>query len=136
MIFQKEIMLPPLKRGVHLIDKYIYEALPKLPKAGMLNIFVKHTSAAISINENADPSVRDDMEQFIERLVPENLSYFTHIFEGSDDMPSHIKSSLIGSSVNIPITDSALNLGTWQGIYFFEFRNRGGARKLILTITQ
>jgi secondary thiamine-phosphate synthase enzyme len=134
-MFQKEISLPALRRGVHLIDNYIYEALPELPTVGMLNIFVKHTSAAISINENADPSVRDDMENFIERLVPENLSYFTHIFEGSDDMPSHIKSSLIGNSINIPISKGELNLGTWQGIYFFEFRNRGGARKLVLTIT-
>jgi secondary thiamine-phosphate synthase enzyme len=135
-MIQKEIVLPEFPRGIHLIDDYIEGQLPSLPKVGLLNIFIKHTSAAISINENADPFVREDMHEYLERLVPENLNYFKHIFEGSDDMPSHIKSSVIGVSLNIPISNARLNLGTWQGIYLFEFRNRGGARRLVLTITE
>ena len=105
-----------------------------MPEKGLLHVFIQHTSAGLSINENADPSVRVDFEQIFNRLVPENQPYYTHTYEGSDDMPSHVKSSLVGSSVSIPITDYRLNLGTWQGIYLCEFRNHGGRRKLLATL--
>ena len=134
MIIQKEIYLKAYGRGVHLITSDIENNLPELPKIGMLNIFVKHSSAAISINENADPSVRMDMNNFLDRFSPDNTSYFTHTDEGSDDMPSHIKTSFIGSSINIPITNGNLNMGIWQGIYLLEFRNGFRERKLVLTI--
>lgn len=134
MIQQKEISLSPFPKGFHLITRNIEQELPELPDRGMLNILIQHTSAGITLNENADPTVRDDFESFISRLVPENQPYFVHTLEGSDDMPSHIKSSLFGASLTIPITRSRLNLGTWQGIYLCEFRNHGGRRKLVLTI--
>lgn len=105
-----------------------------MPEQGMLNVFIKHTSAGLTINENADPSVRNDFETFLNDLVPENHPGYSHVFEGSDDMPAHLKSSLVGSSVTIPITKGRLNLGTWQGIYLCEFRNHGGARRLVLTV--
>ena len=134
MIIQKEISLKAYGRGVHLITSDIEKNLPELPKTGMLNIFVKHTSAAISINENADPSVRADMNNFLDKFSPDNTPYFTHTDEGLDDMPSHIKSSFIGNSVNIPITNGKLNMGIWQGIYLLEFRDGFRQRKLVLTI--
>jgi len=105
-----------------------------LPDQGMLNILIKHTSAAITLNENADPAVRDDFESFISRMVPENQPYYLHTLEGADDMPAHIKSSLFGAELTIPITNHRLNLGTWQGIYLCEFRNHGGRRKIVVTI--
>jgi len=134
MIHQVEISLPPMPRGFHLITRYIEQELPELPDTGLLNILLKHTSAGITLNENADPTVRDDFESFISRMVPENQSYYIHTLEGSDDMPAHIKSSLFGASLNIPITRGYLNLGTWQGIYLCEFRNHGGRRRLVLTV--
>lgn len=134
MIIQKEISLPPLPRGYHLITHYIVDQLPDLPEKGLLNILIKHTSAAITLNENADPSVRFDFENFINKLIPEDHPLYTHILEGSDDMPAHIKSSLFGHSLNLPVSRGRLNLGTWQGIYLCEFRNRGGSRKLVLTV--
>ncbi len=134
MVEQFEITLPAFKRGYHLITEQIENQLPKLPEKGLLNILIQHTSAGISLNENADPSVRYDFESFMNKLVPENDPTFTHVLEGSDDMPAHLKSSLIGVSLNIPITNHRLNLGTWQGIYLCEFRNYGGRRRLVVTI--
>ena len=133
MITQKNIVLPAMSRGYHLITKNIVEQLGTLPKTGLLNLFLKHTSAALSINENADPSVRFDMEGISDRLIPENASY-SHDLEGSDDMPAHAKSSLFGVSITIPITNGHLNLGTWQGIYLCEFRDYGGPRNIVATI--
>lgn len=129
-----DIQLPHYPRGFHLVTQCIISQLPKLPENGLLVLFIKHTSAALTINENADPSVRDDFNSFFNRLVPDGASYFTHTDEGSDDMSAHIKSSLIGSSVTIPIKNYRLNLGTWQGIYLCEFRDGGYARKLSITI--
>ncbi len=134
MIQQKEISLPSFPRGFHLITGYIEQELPELPEQGMLNILLRHTSAGITLNENADPTVRDDFESFISRMVPENQSYYIHTLEGADDMPAHIKSSLFGASLTVPITRKRLNLGTWQGIYLCEFRNHGGRRNLVLTL--
>lgn len=134
MIQQLEITLPSFKRGYHLVTDLVKQQLPPLPEQGLLNILIQHTSAAISLNENADPSVRFDFETFMNKLVPENDRSFTHTLEGSDDMPAHLKSSLIGASLTIPITHHRLNLGTWQGIYLCEFRNSGGRRKLVITI--
>ena len=134
MIEQKEIILQPYPRGFHLITSEIIQTLPKLPEKGLLNLFIKHTSAGITINENADPSVRIDFENIFNILIKENEVDYTHTMEGSDDMPAHIKSSLIGSSLTIPINNHKLDLGTWQGIYFCEFRNYGGHRKILATI--
>lgn len=134
MIFQKEITLPSMKRGYHLITNIITSQLNELPVVGLLNIFIKHTSCGITINENADSSVRKDFETVFNKLVPENSPIYTHTSEGEDDMPAHLKSSLVGVSLNIPISNQRLNLGTWQGIYLCEFRNYGGNRKLVLTI--
>lgn len=134
MIFQKHLSLQPYKRGFHLITREILSALPDLPEMGLLNIHLKHTSAAISMNENADPSVRIDFESFMNKLIPENDPVYTHTLEGSDDMPAHLKSSLLGQNLTIPVTGHRVNLGTWQGIYLCEFRNRGGSRKLVLTV--
>ncbi|RLD50213.1 MAG: YjbQ family protein [Bacteroidetes bacterium] len=133
MIIQKEIILPVFKRGYHLITDLILSEIPKMKGNGILNIFIKHTSAGLTINENADYTVREDFETVFNHLIPENQTYYKHTFEGVDDLPAHIKTSIIGNSVNIPVTDSHLNLGTWQGIYLCEFRNRGGRRKLVLT---
>ena len=135
MIHQTEFRLTPKKRGCHLVTGEILSQLPKpLPDAGMLNLFVKHTSCALSINENADPDVRTDMAKILDHLVPENQPYYDHTMEGSDDMPAHAKSSLVGVSLSIPITNGRLNLGTWQGIYLCEFRDYGGPRKIVATI--
>lgn len=134
MIQQKEISLPPFGRGYHLITDIIRKKMPELPEKGLLNIHCKHTSAGITLNENADPSVRHDFESIMNHLIPEGQDYYTHTLEGDDDMPAHIKASLLGASITIPITNKRLNLGTWQGIYFCEFRNHAGARRLILTI--
>lgn len=135
MIQQKEFLLSAKPRGYHLVTQEILANLPKsLPKAGLLNLFVKHTSSALSINENADPDVRLDMEKIMNHIVRENEPYYDHVLEGTDDMPAHAKSSLFGVSVTIPITDGRLNLGTWQGIYLCEFRNCGGSRRIVATI--
>ena len=134
MIWQKEITLPPFKRGFHLITRLVAGQLPVLPETGLLNILIQHTSAAITLNENADPTVRDDFERFMNVLVPENHPLYEHTDEGPDDMPAHLKASLIGSTLTIPITNGRLNLGTWQGIYLCEFRNNGGTRRLVLTV--
>ena len=136
MWFQKEVVLKARSRGFHLISQELLNQLPELKQVsiGMMNILIKHTSASLTINENADPSVRDDFESFFSRLVPENEPYYTHIFEGSDDLPAHLKSSLLGSSLNLPITNGAVNLGVWQGIYLCEHRNQGGRRALVVTI--
>lgn len=135
MIQQIEFTLTPKSRGCHLITREIWENLPKpLPQTGLLNLFVKHTSCALSINENADPDVRLDMENIFNHLVRENEPYYEHTLEGADDMPAHAKSSLVGVSLTIPITGGHLNLGTWQGIYLCEFRRYGGPRKIVATL--
>lgn len=134
MTEQIEITLPQFRRGYHLITSLIEKQLPPLPEKGLLHILVKHTSAGITINENADPSVRTDFESFINKMIPEDDPVYIHTYEGPDDMPAHLKSSVIGAEVTIPITNHRLNLGTWQGIYFCEFRNFGGSRKLVLTV--
>lgn len=132
MVFQKEISLPPFSRGFHLITKHISTELPKM--SGILNIFIKHTSASLTLNENADPTVRMDFETHFNEMVPESATYFLHTLEGPDDMTSHIKSSLLGSSVDIPMSQGKLLLGTWQGIYLCEHRNKGGKRQLVITV--
>lgn len=134
MVQQIEFKLPVFKRGIHLITDKIMAQLPALPAQGLLHVFVKHTSASISINENADPSVRADMHTSIENMIPENQPHFTHLDEGPDDMPGHIKLALIGNEVTVPITNHSLNLGIWQGFYFHEFRNHPAVRSLVLTI--
>ena len=135
MIQQVELALAAKHRGCHLVTREIIDRLPKpLPKAGLLNLFVKHTSCALSINENADPDVRSDMEKIMNHIVRENEPYYDHVLEGADDMPAHAKSSLFGVSLSIPITDGRLNLGTWQGIYLCEFRDYGGPRRIVATI--
>jgi secondary thiamine-phosphate synthase enzyme len=134
MIQQVEFSLPACPRGYHIITNEVLKNIPALPNTGILNLFIKHTSAGLTINEDADPSVRVDYENIFNTIVPENLPFLTHTIEGSDDMPAHIKATLVGSSVTIPITNRKLNLGTWQGIYLCEFRNRGGNRKVVATI--
>jgi len=134
MITQREFLLSPYNRGFHLITSVIDREIGQLPNTGILHLFIKHSSAGLTLNENADPSVRQDFESIFNRLVPQNQSFYTHTTEGIDDMPAHIKSSLTGSSVTIPITNGRLNLGTWQGIYLCEFRDHGGRRKLVATI--
>ena len=135
MIQQVEFALAAKHRGCHLVTREIIDRLPKpLPNAGLLNLFVKHTSCALSINENADPDVRSDMEKIMNHIVRENEPYYDHVLEGADDMPAHAKSSLFGVSLSIPITDGRLNLGTWQGIYLCEFRDYGGPRRIVATI--
>ncbi len=134
MIEQIEIKLSPRKRGFHLITGEISSLLPTLPKKGLLNLFIKHTSCALAINENADPDVRLDLETIFNKIVPENAPYYMHTLEGFDDMPAHAKSVIVGTSLSIPITNGRLNLGTWQGIYLCEFRNYGGARRIVATI--
>lgn len=134
MITQVEFSLQSKPRGFHLITHEIERHLPKLPKVGMLHLFIKHTSAALTINENADPDVRTDLNSIFNRLVKEKEPYYTHTLEGADDMPAHAKSTLVGVSITLPITNGRLNLGTWQGIYLCEFRNYGGNRKIVVTI--
>ena len=134
MIEQIEFSLRPYPRGIHLIGKEIPAQLPDLPRKGLLHLLIKHTSAALALNENADPDVRRDLNTIFDRLVPENAPYYMHTDEGPDDMPSHAKSVIVGSSLTLPVTDGRLNLGTWQGIYLCEFRDYGGPRKIIATI--
>ena len=134
MIKQTEFTLKPRSRGFHVISNEIISQLPQLPKNGLLNLFVKHTSCGLCINENADPDVRTDMEGIFNHIVPENQPYFCHTLEGSDDMPAHAKSVISGVSLSIPITDGRLNLGTWQGIYLCEYRSHGGPRRIVATI--
>jgi secondary thiamine-phosphate synthase enzyme len=134
MVNQYNIILPDYPRGYHLITDLIEKELKNLPENGLVNLFIQHTSAGLSINENADPSVRRDFEAFMNKLIPENHPVYSHIFEGPDDMPAHLKSSIIGQSITIPITNHRLKLGTWQGIYLCEFRNRGGRRKVTVTM--
>ena len=136
MWVQREINLRPRIRGFHIITRNILKNIPELKKfkVGVLQLFIKHTSAALTINENTDQTVRQDFEAHFNMLVPENQNYYRHIYEGADDIPAHLKSSILGSSISIPITDGRLNLGTWQGIYLCEHRNQGTARKIIATI--
>lgn len=134
--FQKDIQLKARSRGFHVITKEVTDQFPELKEinSGILQVFIKHTSAGISINENADPTVLDDFESHFNEMVPENMPYYKHTLEGPDDMPAHIKASLLGSSLQIPVTNGKLNLGTWQGIYLGEHRNQGGSRKLVLSL--
>ena len=136
MWLQKKILISPKPRGFHLITSDIINNINIIStvKNGLLNLFIKHTSASLTINENADPTVREDFESHFNQIVPEQQGYYTHTMEGPDDMPAHLKSSILGASINIPITNGKLNLGTWQGIYLCEHRNRGGSRKIIATI--
>ena len=133
--FQKEIQLRPYSRGFHLITNDILKALPELQQIniGQLQVFIKHTSASLTINENADPTVRQDFESHINMMVPENQPYYKHTYEGADDMPAHIKASLMGASVVIPITNGKPNLGIWQGIYLCEHRNNASGRHVVIT---
>jgi len=133
--FQKEFKLPAFRRGFHLITELVLAEIPELRQIniGMLHVFIKHTSASLTINENADATVRQDFESHMNVLVPENAPYYKHTYEGSDDMPAHIKASLMGSSVQIQITNGKLNLGIWQGIYLCEHRDYGGSRNLVVT---
>ena len=135
MIQQVEFSLPQYSRGSHIITSEVLKHIKELPEMGVLHLFIKHTSAGLTINENADPTVLQDFESSFNHIVKENEPFYKHTFEGSDDMPAHIKSSMVGSSVSIPITNHQLNLGTWQGIYLCEFRNYGGSRKLVATIS-
>ncbi|MCL2894030.1 secondary thiamine-phosphate synthase enzyme YjbQ [Brenneria tiliae] len=136
MWIQYEIRLTPKARGFHLITDEVLAQVKALRqiKVGLLHIFIQHTSAALTINENADPTVRQDFERFFNRLVPEDEPYYQHVDEGSDDMPAHLKGSLLGSSLTLPISDGRLNVGTWQGIYLCEHRNHGGSRHLVVTL--
>ena len=135
MIQQTEFRLSAKRRGCHLVTREILDNLPMpLPKAGLLTLFVQHTSCALTINENADPDVRSDMEKIMNHMVKENEPYYDHVFEGADDMPAHAKCSLFGVSITIPITNGRLNHCTWQGIYLCEFRDYGGTRKIVATI--
>ena len=133
--FQKEIHLSTKPRGFHLITDEVLSDFPELSKIkkGIFQVFIKHTSASLTINENADSTVRVDFETHFNEMVPENQPYYKHTIEGADDMPAHLKSSILGSSIQIPITNGLLNLGTWQGIYLCEHRNNGGSRTLFLT---
>ncbi len=133
---QKEIQLAPKTRGFHLVTAEINQHLPELAnfRLGLAHIFILHTSASLALNENADPTVRQDMETHFNVLAPENSPYFVHTYEGPDDMPAHIKAVLLGSSVTVPVRDGRFYLGTWQGIYLCEHRNRGGRRRLVITL--
>ena len=134
---QKEFSFNSKKRGFHLITQEILSSIPEIKniKTGLAHIFIKHTSASLTINENADPTVREDMETHFNAMVPEDVIYYHHTFEGLDDMTSHIKNSIIGSSITVPITNGNFNLGTWQGIYLCEHRNHAGKRKIVITIS-
>jgi secondary thiamine-phosphate synthase enzyme len=136
MWFQKSVQLKAKARGFHLITDELLRELPELHQVecGLFNLFIQHTSASLAINENADPTVRQDLESFFNRCVPEKEPYYRHDYEGDDDMPAHIKSCILGASLMIPVTAGALNLGTWQGIYLCEHRNHGGSRTVIATI--
>ncbi|MBU0474318.1 MAG: secondary thiamine-phosphate synthase enzyme YjbQ [Bacteroidetes bacterium] len=136
MTLQKEITITAKSRGFHIITNEILKQIPEIAKIkiGIANIFIKHTSASLTLNENVSSDVLRDMEKYFEKFVPEDNSFYEHNYEGNDDMPAHIKSSILGQSISIPITDGKLNLGTWQGIYLGEHRNYGGARKIVITI--
>ena len=134
MVEHKEIVMPAFPRGFHLITRLIEQELPELPESGIITLFLRHTSAALTLNENADPTVRQDFESFISRLVPEGEPYLRHVLEGPDDMPAHIKSSLFGTTLMIPICRGRLDLGTWQGIYLCEFREHGGRRRITMSL--
>lgn len=136
LIKQTELQLRARSRGFHLITSEVEKALSQLGsvQVGLLHVFIRHTSASLTINENADPTVRQDFESHFNEMVPENAPYYRHTFEGPDDMPAHLKSSILGSSLTVPVTNGRLNLGTWQGIYLCEHRDHGGARTLILTL--
>ena len=136
MWIQQQINLPAFSRGFHIITSYVIDSVPEIKNQsiGMLHLFIKHTSASIAINEGADPDVRVDFETHFDKLVPENSPDFIHNAEGPDDMPAHIKSAILGSSLSIPITDGKINLGTWQDIYLCEHRNHASGRKLIVTL--
>ena len=134
MVEQYEITLPALGRGCHLVTRHIESCMRALPDKGICHIMIMHTSAGLTLNENADPTVRDDFESFLDRLIPDDPSLFSHTIEGADDMPAHLKSSLIGHSVTIPVSGRRLRLGTWQGIYLCEFRDHGGPRRLSITV--
>lgn len=133
-IRQTEFTLRPRGRGFHLVTDEITANLPELPRTGLVHLLIKHTSAGLTLNENADPDVRVDMGALFDRLVREREPYYTHISEGPDDMPSHAKSSIVGATLTIPVTSGRLNLGTWQGVYLCEFRNHGGPRKIVATV--
>jgi secondary thiamine-phosphate synthase enzyme len=137
MWVQREVTLRPRPRGFHLVTREVLEAMPELSRvrAGLLHVFIRHTSASLTLNENASPDVRDDFEAHFNETVPEDASYWTHTIEGADDMPAHIKASLLGPSVTIPVASGRLATGTWQGIYLCEHRDHGGARSLILTLS-
>jgi len=137
MWLQKEIRLTTKPRGFHLITDEILQHLPELSsiRVGLMNIFIKHSSASLTINENADPSVREDFENFFNRTIPEDQTYYKHIYEGSDDLPAHIKASMLGCSLNIPITDGQMNMGIWQGIYLGEHRNHCSRRTIVVTLS-
>ncbi|MBL4675142.1 MAG: YjbQ family protein [Mucilaginibacter sp.] len=134
-MFQQTIDLPPARRGFHIITMDVVNALPQISeiKMGMLQVFIQHTSASLCINENADPTVRQDFEMYFNKAVPENDPDYLHDYEGSDDMPAHLKAALLGSSVSVPIHNGRLALGTWQGIYLCEHRNHGGRRTIVIT---
>lgn len=134
--FQKQIKLPPYRRGFHLITDLVLKSIPEIKeiKIGFTHIFIKHTSASLTINENADPTVGHDLENYLNKIVPENEPYFKHNYEGADDMPAHIKNSILGSSIQIPITNGTFNLGIWQGVFLNEHRNHGGSRSLVITV--
>ncbi len=136
MWLQKEIELSAKQRGFHLVTDEILRQLPELKQysIGLAHIFIQHTSASLTINENADVTVRQDFESYFNRVAPENEPYYRHIYEGSDDLPAHLKASLLGNSVTLPISDGRLNLGMWQGIYLGEHRNHGGGRRLVVTL--
>lgn len=136
MWLQKEVQLKARPRGFHLITQDVLAELPELRQVsvGLLHVFIQHTSASLTINENADPTVRQDFESYFNRAVPEDQPYYRHNDEGSDDLPAHLKSSILGSSVSLPIKNGRLNLGTWQGIYLCEHRNHGGSRRLVVTL--
>ncbi|MFO7879258.1 MAG: secondary thiamine-phosphate synthase enzyme YjbQ [Bacteroidota bacterium] len=134
MSIHNTLELAPMSQGFHLITDKVVDKIGKLPENGLLNLFVKHTSAGITLNENADPDVRRDFHRFINDMIPESYPHFRHTLEGSDDMPAHIKASLLGQSLQIPVQNGRLALGTWQGIYFCEFRKNAGPRSIILTI--
>ena len=133
--YQREIRLKPFSRGYHLITREVLDNISEISaiNMGMLQVFIKHTSASLTINENADPTVRDDFESHMNEMVPENAPYYMHTYEGPDDMPAHIKASLMGTSLQIPITKGKLNLGIWQGIYLCEHRNNASGRNLVIT---
>jgi len=136
MWLQREITLRPRRRGFHLVTREVVDAVPELAtlRVGLLHVLIQHTSASLTLNENASPDVREDFESHFNAMVPENQPYYEHMLEGADDMPAHLKASLLGFNLTLPVKDGGLNLGTWQGIYLGEHRDHGGARRLVLTL--